>query len=44
MHGRALSNTVANDLAAGSAGLVAVLGSTTATGGRSAVVWIAPTD
>ena len=37
-------NTVANDLAAGPAGLVAVGGTTTATGGRSAVVWIAPAD
>jgi hypothetical protein len=37
-------NTVANDLAAGPAGLVAVGRSTTATGGRTAVVWIAPAD
>jgi hypothetical protein len=37
-------NTVANDLAAGPAGLVAVGGSTSATGGRRAVAWIAPAD
>jgi len=37
-------NTFANDLAVGPAGLVAVGGSHTATGSRSAVVWIAPAD
>jgi hypothetical protein len=36
--------TVVNDLAVGPAGLVAVGESSPAAGGRSAVVWIAPTD